>query len=60
MFVKLPVKKEPDKFLLPDQPFTPPLPEHEVALSEFQVIVLDPLKETLDGLAKICTVGFCT
>ena len=52
-----PVKKLPERFLLPDQLFVPFEALHEVAFVEVQDTVLDPFKTTILGFAVMVTVG---
>ena len=49
----------PERFLLPDHPFLPPEAVQEVALEEFQEIMLDSSKSMASGLAEMVPVGFC-
>ena len=57
VLLKAPVLKVPVTVLLPDHPFEPFDAVQEFALLDVQLITLDPLKETLFGLAEILTVG---
>src|SRR3989344_4984176 len=52
-----PVLKDPERFREPDQPLTPPRPRQVSASVEVQVIMLELPEFTLDGLARMVTVG---
>ena len=60
MLVRLPVEKEPEVLLDPDQPELPPEAEQLFALLEFHRTVVAPLKDKLVLSAVMSTVGCCT